>query len=63
MSGLPGARQCSANHYFTFSNAQKSEKVVAKSQPAAALILTQRPTPHFFTFSPLPGGPYYTDFA
>jgi hypothetical protein len=42
---------CPANHYFTFSNAQKSEIVGDISQPLSAIELAQRPTPHFFTFS------------
>jgi hypothetical protein len=40
-----------ATAYFTFSNAQKSEKVGAISEPLAVLLLAYSPTPHFFTFS------------
>jgi hypothetical protein len=36
---------------FTFSNAQKSEKMDALSQPLAGISLAQRPTTHYFTFS------------
>jgi hypothetical protein len=40
-----------ANHYFTFSNAQKSEIVGTIPEPLAVLLLAHAPTPHFFTFS------------
>jgi hypothetical protein len=41
----------SANGRFTFSNAEKSEIMGAKSQLLSGLLVAQRPTPHYFTFS------------
>jgi hypothetical protein len=40
-----------ANHYFTFSNAQKSEKVGAISQPTAGQSVALPQTTQYFTFS------------
>jgi hypothetical protein len=40
-----------ATHYFTFSNAQISEKVGAISELLAVLLLAYSATPHFFTIS------------